>query len=513
MKSCSQLQTRTRFLCIYGNFSAWSFFTVAVGCTCYAYVIGAIIQRDLERGFLAEAESNLASILAQGSELVGSKFDQLVANFVGPMTVAFEDAYRSDYPFEINGIPSYYNWPGNLPNARFNENYAADITYDSSSINVFATSIFNFSNLEAIVRDHINRTASMDLLFIPALNSTPEFLAGYIADVSAKGSAGTIKRYYPGRAPVNMSQVPDFVNFDGTTRSWYKHQAAQVKVTSPSAMAFSAPYFDAINKQLMITVGRMCYNVYQEQNGLLGGFGADLVLTELQLIVGRINYLGQTRTLLFDVSSGSVLSDSSSPKIASLLTYANLSNPAITATMWSELLRSQSRVISNGDYDMMSRFVQGRFLLVAIIRHSYVLDTFSSISSAEAADLEKYIYIVVGLAAIFLLITVISTIAAIKRLIDPLQRLEDRSKNLVRRFGTKYTESDLAVDEDTGTDELRRANQEFRRALAFMAKPSNDSGDSMIDNPCQGLRVTFPELSRRMLPAAVAVPIDFKPSN
>jgi hypothetical protein len=253
-------------------------------------------------------------------------------------------------------------------------------------------------------------------------------------------------------------------------------------------MAYTSPYFDAINNLMMITIGRLCFiSQGSAQGQLLGGFGADLMLDQVQKIVKNLNYLGQSRTLMFDVSSGYLIADSMN-QITSLITYSSVSNPSINTGIWNQLLSSTGQIISNGNYDMVSFYVQSnRYILVSIIDHQYILNTFSDIVSQVNKLVNQAVGITIGIDVLLFVIIIIYTIIMTNSIVTPLQKLENQSKLMTQRFGGSLIDGTTQMSfEPTGLDEVDAVHNQFASALKLL---NRDGTDEVEKNPYHGNNV------------------------
>jgi len=511
---------RFQLLIIFGSIAAVLLFVAGLSNSIFVKVTGEIAKNDLQDGFLNNAQSDMINILKNGANLLDTKFSQLVSNFPGPMTVKFEDSFRSDYPY--GHIPSYYNWPNQLINASYNSAYDANVTYVSSSINLYGQNIQSIDSYPTVLQNIINTTASMDNLFKIAFPLTPEFYAGYIAVPDTWDNGGnTFKRYYPGK--VNNQQLSQYINYNGLVRPWYQEEIANTQTNQQAyQMIYTPPYADALNNQIMISIGRICYN--QQSGVMIGGFGADMVLSEFQQIINQMNYLDQTRTLFFDVRNGYLLADSTQ-RITTLTTYSSIQNLRISQDQWNKLVSSPGTFISIGNIDVVSYFLQtsdgisqgNQYMLVSCISHQYILNTYQNIMNNINALIKTLYDLVISLSILLFFATIPIALAITYCIITPFQQLFEVSKGITERLGERILivpGLQNAPVSNSGIPELDELNRNLREVVRVVGQNSNL--DTTEKNPCYGSNqwsVPIDPLPQHMMPSTIAIQIPSSVTN
>lgn len=509
-KYWSSLTLRSKLLILFGTASGVLLVVTGVSSGVYDEITGKLVHDDLNSGFMNLAESDMLNILINSANLFDTKFKQLIANFPGPMTTSFEDSFRPDFPFGY--IQSYYNWPGQLIDAKFDQKYNANVTYYSSSINVYGKTIYEIPSLPQDLLDVINKTASMDYLFQSTFNLSSNFYAGYITYPTSSGN--TFKRYYPGK--MNDNQISTYINFNGVVRPWYISQLENSQYNSPTKMTFTEPYFDEINNKIMITIGRICYNPIS--NVQVGGFGSDMVLDVIQSLIAKINYLGITRSILFDIKTGYVVADSQQ-SVNTLITYNDIRNPSIGLDNWNKILSVQDQFIENGDYLMVSHYMNTasgnryQYVLVSIIQTQYILNTFNSIMTQVNSFIKVTNQLTISIAIILFFVTIPIILCITIRITRPFQRIIEAGNNFIKNIGNKSlvdprrTSKVSPDDVATGVTETDGVIRNLNTVLDRFSSPSNVA--TSVHNPLSALNWSQPisDLPAEKLPLVTIVPV------
>ena len=499
----------TKLLILFGTATGVLLFVTGVSSGVYDEITGKLVHDDLNSGFMNLAESDMLNILINSANLFDTKFRQLVANFPGPMTTSFEDSFRPDYPFGY--IKSYYNWPEQLVNTKFDTKYNANVTYYSSSINVYSKTIYDIPYLSEDLQNIINQTASMDYLFSPTFNFSSDFFAGYITVPSSSGN--TFKRYYPGK--MNDNQISTYINFNGVVRPWYISEQQNINYNSPTKMTFTEPYIDQINGKLMITIGRIAFNPVS--NVQIGGFGADMILDVIQSLITKINYLGITRSILFDIRTGYVIADSKQ-LINNLITYNDIISPSINVDLWNKILTVQDQFITNGDYLMVSHYMTTssglnyQYVLVSIIQTQYILDTYNTIMTQVNGFIKTTNILTISIAIILFFVTIPIILCITTRITSPFQKIIEAGNSFIKNIGNmslvdSRRTSKVGPDVTTGVTETDSVIRSLNTVLDKHG--SITAAATSIHNPLSAIiwSQSIPDLPAENLPNVTVVSI------
>jgi hypothetical protein len=483
---------KKQLLIFFGTLTSFALICIGVTNIAYVGIVGNNAQTDLRDGFLAMAETDMKDIITNGANLFDRKLSQLTNNFPNVMAFSAEDSFRADNPF--GDIRSHYNWPGDLENSHYSKRYFANVTYDHSAINVFNKTIFDLPNLPSSVKDVIGRTASMDYLYIPTFRSNGDFLQGYMDARSG------FQRSYPGI--VNESTLSRYIMYNPNGDYWF-----ETVMSDTDSVTYTSPYYDPVANELMITIGRVVHNPINGQ--IIGAFGSDLVLKTIQNDVKQLNYLGHSRTIMFEKSTGYIIADSKN-EINKLTTYTDVINPKISENLWNKVSTENGKLIIDSNYYFLS-------VLLSIIDQSYVLGTFSDIMSLIGKIIASVIAIVAGVFVAEFLITLPLSILLTKKIVEPLAQLAKLSAHMANNLGKSslVSGSIRRIEmKPTGIYEVDQAMQQFGRAMDALGRPHTT--DTQTTNPYYGQNPwniaplpanVLPPMPTRALAVAVPVPL------
>ena len=414
----NEYSLKKQLLILFGAISFGSLIIMSI--TGILYVIIAIIKikDELYNNLLAQSTNNLKKISKESA----MKFDLLLLkyanNFLNVLANTANDCFREDYPF--GHINSYYNWPGQLINPKLNYTYHANISLESSTINVYNKTLYDITSFSQTLSDTINRTASLDSVLIPLYKYNNDFLAGYI---STKDS---FLRYYPGT--LNNTNLSNFINYNPLTDYWYINTINQLT----NNIVFASPYYDPIAGQFMITISKKIY-----KNGvLLGAAGADLVLNTLQNEIKKVTYLEHGRAIMLEISTGIIVADSLT-SYSEITTYRNAANLSLSDKIWYSLISSDS-LFSSDSYFITSYILpntnnQYLLLSLALKNDIYIIfqPTLDIINAILIADIIS-ICIVCPIITILLVLLVLWLTNSI---VTPIQKLTDDTSKMINNIG------------------------------------------------------------------------------
>lgn len=472
MTSWSNYTLKKQLLILFSSLTATSLGFIGIMFIVYVAVTGTSIQNSLGQGFLQNSQNSIADIITSGAQLFDMRLSQLTCNFPDTMATVAEDSFRIDYPY--GNIPSYYNWPGQLINPTYSTVYNANITYVSSTINVYNKTIYDVPNLSSNLHNIINKTAHMDYFFVPTFANSPDFLAGYISTPTQ------FLRYYPGA--VNDKTLNTYINYNNLNDYWYLTTMQNQQNVYP---VYTSPYYDPIAKELMITIGRVLHNPYDKT--VIGAFGSDLMLRSIQDNIKKLTYLNGSRTILFEKQTGYVIADSSYP-ITSLITYQNLTSLTITSSLWNSLLATTNTLISdtnNINYYLSVNLTtsNGKYILITVINQQYVANMFSPIMNSIGGIISNEIGIAIGVSIAIIILTIGLTIIITNHIVSPLQQLSDISSKMAGRIG----ETSLVTGIDTnightGIQELDDMTSNFKNIVTTLDHRSEKNATKTDEN-------------------------------
>uniref|UniRef100_A0A6C0E9K1 HAMP domain-containing protein n=1 Tax=viral metagenome TaxID=1070528 RepID=A0A6C0E9K1_9ZZZZ len=457
---CSNWSNRAlkyQLLVLFSIISLCTIIICGLGFIGYVAGNGENVKTNIKDGFLANAENDAQHIVVSGTQLIEQRLKKLSSSFTNVMAVSAEDAFRTDYVYGY--IPSRYNWMGQLISPTYNPNYDADVTYLHSTYNVYNKTLSDLKFLPNSINTIINRTASMDYTFIPSFQNNNEFLAGYFA-------TDTILRYYPGA--FNQMYQYRYINYQAKGDLWYEQTLA-----NPHNLVYTSPYYDPIAKRLMITISRTLHNVYT--NDLIGAFGSDLTLDEIQSDISNLKYLGST-TIMLEVSTGLVIAVSNM-KLSKLITYDKIPNLKITQNLWINIIQNQDRLISFDNYYVLSHKLEssdGNYIIVTFIDKDQILNTFSTIID-KINFLVASILAIVGIVFCVILVIIVPLVFAIVYITTvPLQRLVENTSKITNNIGTGDLFKGVVLAENTrGIDEIEDIQNNFASIINNSKQKSN----------------------------------------
>ena len=468
----SKYTLRKQLLLRFGGIVSTALLLAGVICIIFINVTGSNIKTSMRSGFLSNAETDVKNIILDAANLFDKKLERLTNNFPNVMTFTTEDTFRSDNPFGF--IPSYYNWPDNLPNAFVDPRYHANITLKASSINVFNKTINDVPTLSSSIRDTINRTAAMDYLFVPTFQLNNDFFAGYI------GTPSKFLRYYPGA--VNNTDIKRYIAYSPVGDYWYDQTVA-----NPRTVIYTSPYYDPIAGQLMITISQTFHN--PESGVILGAFGADLILTTLQNDISQLTYLPNSRTLMVEKSTGYIIADSRNV-VNRLLTYNQITAPSISSDLWTTLSNNQQSFQLTGNYYLLSRDLktsQNQYMLIVILDQDTILDTFATVLALINNILVINVVIVAAVFVGMFLFTLLLVICLTHRIVSPLQQLADRSRVIAGNLGKEDLFKGVEMKPlETGFDEIDRMQGNFNAMVTSARQPAVVAVNRFYQNPVWG---------------------------
>lgn len=227
LKRWSEYSLKRQLLTIFTLFASISLFCVGISCIIFIVVVGNSVENKLHDGFLETSKNDMIRIATHGSQLFDKKLDKLTSNFPNVMAISGEDSFRNDNIYGF--IPSHYNWPNQLINASYNSKYDANVTTQHSTVNVYNKTYFDLPTFFPQINNIIDRTASMDYLFIPTFKYSQDFFAGYMA------TPERFLRYYPGA--INYNNISKYVTYDNVGDYWY-----DTVMSNPNSVTYTSPY-------------------------------------------------------------------------------------------------------------------------------------------------------------------------------------------------------------------------------------------------------------------------------
>jgi hypothetical protein len=448
---------RKQLLITFSTMTAISLLTLGTACLIFVGVLSNIIYNDLYQAFLNNSQTSTSNIITNGAKLFDIKLSQITNNFPNLMTFNAEDSFRADYPFD--NIQSHYNWPGDLINASYSKIYDANITYLHSTINVYAHTPNDIPFLSADLQNTINKTAQMDYLFAITFANIPSLFAGYIATPSK------FLRYYPGA--VNSNRLTVYIQYNNLVDYWY----TQV-MSNPNTITYTSPYKDPINNELMITIGRTIHNPYNKN--IIGAFGSDIILKSIQNEIKGLNYLNNSRTILFEKSSGYIIADSA-VNITSLITYADVTHPSISSNTWQSILDTQRTFFVDNNYYFLSINLETsnkQYILVSIVPSYVITDSFLDIINKINSIINgEIIALVISFIFVFILAISVSILLT-NYFVKPLQKLANISAKMVNQIGEANLTFGVSFDlKNTGIAEIDKLGETFKQTYDMMAVP------------------------------------------
>jgi len=482
---------KKQLLILFGLLSTISLTLIGVMCIIYIAVAGNQIYTVLFNGFLNNSQSSISTIMTNGAQLFDMKLAQLTYNFPNQMVTNAEDSFRSDYPF--GNIQSYYNWPGQLPNATYSPVYSANVTYLHSSINIYNVTFPELSTVNSYIKNIINKTAQMDYLFVPTFANNPDFLAGYMSTPTQ------FLRYYPG--VVNDNTLSTYIMYNNLDDYWYVTTMENPISTLP---VYTSPYYDPIAKELMITISHVVHNPYDMS--VLGAFGADMMLRSIQNDIQQLTYLNESRTILFEKESGYVIADSGA-QVTNLMTYKDITNLSVSSNVWNSLLATTNTLVLDNENYFLSvnlNTSNGKYMLVSIIDKKYVINPFSSIINSISTIISIEIAVVIIVSIIIIIITIIVTVILTNHIVAPLQRLSDISSKMAGRIGEASLTNGIDVNIDhTGITEIDNMTSAFKNTVDQLGKNKEQVGNKTDNNTYYGnvpwSAIRIPEMSPGIL--------------
>ncbi len=458
MINWSEYSIKKQFMIALPLLTIASLIYIGISCIIYINIAGNKINDNLYNGCLNIAEKEIKNILINGAEEFDNKLRMLSSSFTNIMTYYTENTFRNDFPYTFK--KSHYNWPNQLENSLFNQNYNANITYRHSTYNIYNITYDNIYTVSNSLLNTINVTSIIDYVFPLAFNLSNDFFAGYYA------SNEQFLRYYPGA--VNYNNINKYILYDNLNDLWYTSTLSDSK--SPT---YTSPYFDPIANNIMITIANKVRNPYTGE--VNGAFGTDLILKTLQNDIKSLIYMNKSRTILFE-KSGYVIADTNVDIIDKLYQYENSS---ITDELWIKLLNNYNKLVKyNRNYFLSTELETSNknYILVSIIEEKHILDAFSKIINDYNKIIKNEITIVIIVFFVSLFLCILLSVLLAHKISTPLQKLIEISESLTKNIGeeslTKNVNMNIPL---SGIDEIDRATTQFRETANYFGNRETNS--------------------------------------
>lgn len=465
MKNWSEYSLKKQLLLIFGSLSFFTLMIISISAILFIVISVVLVKNQLYQGLLLQSTNNLKKISSDGALIFDKKLGKYADNFLGVLANSADDCFRNDYPF--NNIKSYYNWPGELIDSFYSPAYNAKITLKSSTINVFNKTLFDLPILNFIIHDTINRTASLDQIFIPLYKHNKDFLAGYISTFT------DFLRYYPGA--FNDSKLNQYINYRPTTDYWF---TSTVKDSSNN-LRFGSPYYDPIAGQFMISITKKIYN----GTNLIGAAGSDLILNTIQNDIKKITYLQNGRAILFEIDTGIIIADSLST-YNGVSTYEKIKNPNIDSNVWNKLISSGELLETSNHYLISNRLNNSgnNYILISIASKSDIYGIFSFAIEAIDSILIADIIAVCIVSPIIILIIVLLVIWLTNNIISPIQKLTEDTNKMVNNIGSNIVENISTPTVSSNIKETQEFQINFQKLRENIIKQQQQKYSTVSDN-------------------------------
>lgn len=455
----NKLNTKTQLQTIFIFTVVLSLVLICGSCILFAVVVGNTTTTNVYDGFDYLAISDMKEITKIGGLSFDGYIRKMTQNFPNIMTSTTNDLYRNDSVYSY--IKSYYNYPNTLVNEHYNASYNANITYYSSSYNVYNTTPNEIDNLPSSIKETINTTAPMDYFFPFTFSISSDFFAGYMA------TPEKFFRYYPGA--INYDNVDNYIMYNNVNRYWYQ------TVMSNSNVTYTAPYVDYVSGYLMITIGRQIID--PNNKNIIGAFGSDFTLTKIQENIKNLTYLENGRSILFEKETGYVIADSYQ-NISNIITYNEITNPTINSNVWN-YLKTHNDVIKNGDYYFASvglESTNNAYMLVTIANKNDVLATYSKIVDNVVKSNTETMYSIGFVTVGLLVILCVALYSLVNSIVVPIKNLTNVVDEMANNIGkTKITKGVNYTQIRSGIREIDDLQNQFEMVMyGEQEKPKNE---------------------------------------
>lgn len=425
-----------------------------------------VIKNTIYSGMLDQSKENLKKISFDGSQIFDKKLSKYADNFLNVIAFSSDDCFRNDYPFAY--MKSYYNWPDELIGATYSPIYHANITLKTSSINVYNKTIYDLPYLDSTLQDTINRTVSLDKIFIPLYKYNNDFLAGYIATVQ------NFLRYYPGA--FNNNKLYQYINYLPTTDYWFTSTLQRPL----NNLTFGSPYFDPIAGQFMISITKKIYNGTK----VIGAAGGDLILNTIQNEIKNVTYLQNGRAILFDTSEGLIIADSQY-KYTNIKGYADVQNLPISDDLWSNL-QTPNELFETDQYYLVSNFLpntDNKYLLVSIASKQDIYGIFGTTIESIYTTLIIDIILICILAPVITLIVVFMVLCLTNNIVSPIQNLVKDADKMINNIGSNNITENLEMSNaNSHIKETRELQENFKRLQDSLKQQKVQPAQDNINN-------------------------------
>ncbi|KAJ3186137.1 hypothetical protein HK101_009716 [Irineochytrium annulatum] len=301
----------------------------------------------------SQLENTLAdSVVSTAAQLFESEVQRIVDSALQVIAVGGGDALgRTDY--STGAETSYFDAPETLA-APLVTLPANSTRYMGQAVSLHSTwmipaytSATPPTNLPPATAANLAATAHLDALSRPAFASNPSILALYAATPDG------FFRQFPGTGQIR-SRSPDGT-YDPRTRPWYKMALSYTAptVTSPSAYVVTDPFLGLQGNGWLMTASTV-FPSPTDPTQYLGVAGVAFTLLDLASKLATFT-VGRNDSLvgIYNLASGKAIAHPQWDLSAGIgqtslgaFTYANVTSPTITSTLWQQIVSQCSTALS-----------------------------------------------------------------------------------------------------------------------------------------------------------------------
>lgn len=420
---------------LFGILSAASLIVLLVAFIVAVVVTNENIKVRSQNELESQIERQAHAILSEGGDfLIGflNNYDQSVASTVAQMSA---DTLRRDGYSMSMDEPSYFDYEHMLAEPLSTDSrQVLNVSFSHSSYYVTGATPADITSFSDEIKDTRNATAHVDDYYRYVYDVKDSLVGAYTAFDTVPEP---FIRSYPG------SVIDDTRTYDPTVRDWYVDAIAHYNAEGVSGGgSISLPYIDAFGKGFLITSTRVITERpvigYADTGTILGVSGSDIVVSDIQAVLDSIQFLDTGKLTLF-TTGGIVVSDAEwNPDLTttSIFTYADLTNPAVSADQWASIegvAAGTTETIKSNGYHLFVKHLSeygAQYYLVVFVKTSEILapsdeivedmETNNAVISVTLAVVFAVLFIVVLGVILHLVNGILASFTETERNVDQL---------------------------------------------------------------------------------------------
>ncbi|CAH6420877.1 Cache recognition domain protein [uncultured virus] len=470
-------QLLTAFLSISTIFLTLNFLL----CILTLFLTNKYVINTLSDSLINQIDKHTDIIINEGSFLFESTMMKAENGLVKILAFANSDTYKNDYSMAT--VPSYFDFTNNYLAGPLEQderqNKLVSFIHSSYYIpNSYPSNLTNLSNEIILTRD---LSAHIDPFFKSTYINNRDFVNEYIGFEN-----NGFFRSYPGKSTLDTNPNR---TYDPRVRGWY-NQA----INNKDETIFASPYLDYNGKGWMITIAKTVRNI--ETNEIIGVAGADMLLTNLNKILGNIKFLESGKVSLLE-TNGQIVSDKNfnlNNNDTNILTYSNLNNPTISDEIWKEIVLTKIGEIKSYKYNIegenyiikvnhLNKF-NSKYLIIISVKEEEILSSANEIIiNTNKINLVMSVSLTISFI-VFIIFIILLILYSTKKITYPLNVINKNINNMIKNIGKENIYDGMKKVPNGLGNEINELVANFNKMTQELNAQKNKT--ELITNPYYG---------------------------